>query len=219
MNEDYSIFKRFSVLEEAEEVYKLLKENNIDTIIGDNVPSVDSNFGANPLNNEIEIRISQSDFKKASKILEEQVEGLIDNIDSDYYLLSFTDDELYDVLLKSDEWSEFDYSLSKKILKERGKPIDDELLKSLKLKRLKELAKPEGKQKPWIIAGYIFAVLGGALGLIIGYFLWTSKKTLPNGQKVYSYYPKDRRHGKYIFYLSLIIYPIGFLMKFLSKII
>ncbi len=219
MSENYSIFKKFSVLEQAKDVEQLLRDNNIDTIIADNVPSVDSNFGANPLNNEIEIRIKQSDFDKASKILESQVENLINTIDDDYYLLSFTDDELYDILLKSDEWSEFDYSLSKKLLKERGKSIDDELLKSLKLKRLKELAKPEGNQNSWIIAGYIFAILGGFLGLIIGYFLWTSKKTLPNGQKVYSYYPKDRKHGKYIFYISLIIYPVGFLIKFLSQIL
>ena len=219
MSENYSIFKKFSVLEQAKEVEQLLRDNNIDTIIADNVPSVDSTFGANPLNNEIEIRIKQSDFDKASKILETQVENLINNIDDDYYLLSFTDDELYDILLKSDEWSEFDYSLSKKLLKERGKPVDDELLKSLKLKRFKELAKPEENQKNWIIAGYIFAVLGGFLGLIIGYFLWTSKKTLPNGQKVYSYYPNDRKHGKYIFYISLIIYPIGFFIKFLSQLL
>ncbi len=151
--------------------------------------------------------------------METQVENLINNVDDDYYLLSFTDDELYDILVKSDEWSEFDYSLSKKLLKERGKSVDDELLKSLKLKRIKELAKPEGNQKGWIIAGYIFAFLGGFLGLIIGYFLWTSKKTLPNGQKVFSYYPKDRRNGKYIFYISLIIFPISFLIKLFAKII
>ena len=219
MKDNYSIFKKFAVLEQAKELEKLLQNNNIDTIIADNVPSVDSNFGANPLNNEIEIRIKQSDFKKASEILNAHVETIIDNIDEDYYLNSFTDDELYDILLKSDEWSEFDYNLSKKLLKERGKPVDNGLLKSLKLKRLKELAKPDGNQKGWIIAGYIFAFLGGFLGLIIGYFLWTSKKTLPNGQKVYSYYPKDRKNGKYIFYISLIIFPISFLIKILGKII
>ncbi len=53
MSENYSIFKKFSVLEQAKEVEQLLRDNNIDTIIADNAPSVDSNFGANPINNEI----------------------------------------------------------------------------------------------------------------------------------------------------------------------
>ena len=121
--------------------------------------------------------------------------------------------ELYDILLKSDEWNKFDYSLAQKILRDRGKNIDKELLDSLKKQRLEDLAKPDENQKPWIIAGYVFALLGGFLGLIIGYFLWTSKKTLPNGQKVYSYSSNDRKHGKYIFYIALIIFPSALLLK------
>ncbi len=107
----------------------------------------------------------------------------------------------------------FDYTLAQKILKQRGKSIDKELLNSLKNERLKDLAKPKENQKPWIIAGYIFSLLGGFLGLIIGYSLWTSKKTLPNRQKVYSYSTNDRKHGKYIFYIGLVIAPIVLLLK------
>lgn len=77
----------------------------------------------------------------------------------------------------------------------------------MKKQRLQELEKPDENQRPWIIAGYIFALLGGFLGIIIGYFLWTSKKTLPDGRKVYSYNQKDRMQGKYIFFIALIIFP------------
>jgi len=87
------------------------------------------------------------------------------------------------------------------------------LLNSLKNERLKHLAKPEENQKPWIIAGYLFSILGGFLGLIIGYFLWTAKKTLPNGKKVYSYSKKDRKHGKYIFYIGLLVTPSSILIR------
>ena len=130
-------------------------------------------------------------------------------------MFEFTNEELYEVLLKSDEWNAFDYSLAQKILIQKGKSIDKELLNTLKNERLKDLAKPEGNQKPWIISGYIFSILGGFLGLIIGYSLWTSKKTLPNGQKVNSYSENDRMHGKYIFYIGLIIAPIALILKVL----
>ncbi len=176
MKEQYSIFKKFISLEQAKEVENLLNKNNIDTIIGDNSPPVDVTFAGSTLRNEIEVRIKQVDFKKANSIIEKESEILIENVNSDYYLFDFTNEELYDILLKSDEWGAFDYSLAQKILIERGKSIDKNLLSSLKEERIKDLRKPEGNQKLWIIAGYIFAFLGGFFGLVIGYSLMTSKK-------------------------------------------
>tara|TARA_R110001606_G_scaffold393104_1_gene562712 strand:- start:480 stop:1136 length:657 start_codon:yes stop_codon:yes gene_type:complete len=217
MIENYSIFRKFPTLEQATELKDLLNENGIESILADNVPPVDVTFSGSTLNNQVEIRIKQSDFKKAEQILEKNAEELIDQIDKDYYLFEFTDEALYEVLLKSDEWNAFDYTLAQKILKQRGKSVDKELLNSLKNERLKDLSKPEGNQKPWIIGGYVFSFLGGFLGLIIGYFLWTSKKTLPNGQKVYSYSENDRKHGKYIFYIGIIIAPTALLLKVVSQ--
>jgi hypothetical protein len=217
MNKQYSIFRKFSSLEQVKELESMLNENGIESIIANNASSIDSTFGSNSLNNQIEIRIKQSDFEKAELLMEKKAEDLINQIDKDYYLFDFTDEELYEILLKSDEWNTFDYTLAQKILKQRGKSVDKELLNSLKNERLKDLAKPEGNQKPWIIAGYIFSLLGGFLGLIIGYFLWTSRKTLPNGQKVYSYSANDRKHGKYIFYIGLIIAPIALILKVVGQ--
>ena len=217
MNKQYSIFRKFSSLEQVKELESMLNENGIESIIANNASSIDSTFGSNSLNNQIEIRIKQSDFEKAELLMEKKAEDLINQIDKDYYLFDFTDEELYEILLKSDEWNTFDYTLAQKILKQRGKSVDKELLNSLKNGRLKDLAKPEGNQKPWIIAGYIFSLLGGFLGLIIGYFLWTSRKTLPNGQKVYSYSANDRKHGKYIFYIGLIIAPIALILKVVGQ--
>ena len=217
MEENYSIFRKFWTLEQATELKNLLNENGIESILADNIPPLDVTFSGSTLNNQFEIRIKQSDFKKAEEILEENAEELIDQIDKDYYLFEFTDEELYEVLLKSDEWNAFDYTLAQKILKQRGKSVDKDLLNTLKNQRLKDLAKPEGNQKPWIIGGYVFSILGGFLGLIIGYFLWTSKKTLPNGQRVYSYSENDRKHGKYIFYIGLIITPTAMLLKVASQ--
>ena len=200
-------------MELAQELTALLHDHSIETEIADNSAPVDSNFGGSPLQYNIEVRIPVDDFEKAEQILKKEAESLIDNIDKDYYLFSFEDDELYDILLKPDEWNEFDYALSQQILKQRGKKVDQELLNSLKKQRLEDLSKPEGNQRAWIMAGYFFAFMGGFLGLVIGYLLWKSKKTLPNGQKVFSYEGKDRVHGKYIFYISLIIFPVLLLTR------
>lgn len=213
MAEETNIFKKFSSLQQATDLKELLYTNGIDSVLADNIPPVDVTFSGNTLEHQYEIRIKQSDFKKAEKILERKAENLINEVDKDYYLFEFSDEELYDILLKSDEWNEFDYSLAQKILAQRGKLVDKDLLNSLKKQRLEQLAKPEESQKAWIMAGYIFAILGGLLGILIGYFLWTAKKTLPNGQKVYSYSENDRKQGKMIFIIAVIIFPVALILR------
>lgn len=218
MKENYSIFKKFPNIEQAKELKQMLNDHGIDAELGDNLPPVDVTFSGSTLQDEYEVRIHQSDFNKAEEVLEKNAEVLLDHIDEDYYLYKFTDEELYEILLKPDEWNKFDNLLAQKLLQERGKPLDPALINTLREERIQSLAKPDENQKPWIIAGYIFSVLGGFLGLIIGYFLWTSKKTLPNGQKVYSYLEEDRVQGKYIFYIGLVVTPILFVLKFFSPL-
>ncbi len=215
MKETYSVFRKYPTLLQAKELENVLNQNNIETLLTDNIAPVDASFSGNTLLNEYEIKILPEDFEKAEIILEKEAENLIQQVDSSHYLFDFTDDELYEILIKSDEWSEFDYKLAQNILIQRGKPIDLDLLKNFKKQRIESLAKPESNQKNWIIAGYILAFLGGFLGIIIGYSLWTSKKSLPNGQTVFSYNEHDRSHGKIIFYIGLITLPLYILIKFL----
>ncbi|KUJ61522.1 hypothetical protein AR687_12635 [Flavobacteriaceae bacterium CRH] len=211
-------FRNFSTLSQAKELETLLNKNNIKTVLADNIAPVDITFSGSTLQNQYEIQIDPSDFEKAEAILEKETEILLNEIDKDYYLLSFTNEELYDVLLNSDEWNIFDYKLAQKILTDQGKTIDPEMLASLKKERLKILSKPEENQKPWIIAGYLFAFLGGGIGIIIGYSLWRSKKTLPNGERIYSYNNEDRNSGQKIFIISIIIFPLTFILKILTNL-
>jgi len=218
MIENFIAFRNFPTLNQAKEIELLLNKNNIKTLLGDNIPPLDVTFSGSTLQNQYEIKIDQSDFEKAEAVLEKDTENLLDTIDKDYYLLSYTNEELYEILLNSDEWNVFDYKLAQKLLTDRGKTIDSEMLTSLKKERLKILAKPEENQKPWIIAGYIFALLGGGIGIVIGYSLWRSKKTLPNGERIHSYNAEDRKNGLRIFLISIIIFPISFILSLLSRV-
>ena len=205
MTENYVIFKVYPTKELAFEFKELLDKEGINSALGDNIPPVDVTFSGSTLEHRYEIRIKQSDFLKAEEILENHARNLINQVDKDYYLFEFTNEELHEVLIKADEWNEFDYTLAQKILTDRGKPIDQELLSTLKKERLKTLSEPEENQKPWLYVGYIFALLGGIIGIIIGYFLWTSKKTLPDGNKVYAYSSEDRARGKNLFFFATIV--------------
>jgi hypothetical protein len=213
MSAPQTIFRRYSSPEQAREIEKLLNDNNIPTAINDNTSKLDASFSGGNLQNQFELIVETKDFEKAEKILEQNAELLISQVDENYYLYDFSDEELYEILLKSDEWSELDNKLAVQILQKRGKAVDTEILNVLKKERLQVLSKPEESQTPWIIVGYIAALLGGLIGIAIGYSIWKAKKTLPNGQSVYSYNENDRREGKRIFILGLILLPIYALIR------
>jgi hypothetical protein len=153
---------------------------------------------------DFEIKINESDLKKSEEIVFTDSEDLIKGLQSDYYLFSFEDEELIEIIEKKDEWNVLDYRLSIQLLKSRGIHFSEEDLHKRAENRINQLKKTEKGQKPWIIAGYVFAFFGGFLGFIIGYFLWKQKKSLPNGERVFEYDVKDREHGVKILILSIL---------------
>ncbi|NDI98107.1 hypothetical protein GWA97_03370 [Flavobacterium sp. LaA7.5] len=207
MSDNFTSFRKYPDASQAKGLEQFLKDNNIECLYIDNSPRLGTAFGGE-MQKEYEIQIQQPDFEKATLLLEELAKEEVNQLPDDYYLLEFTDEELIDVVVKKDEWNEFDYLLAIRLLKERGKTIDEELISSLNKRRIEDLAKPESDQTAWIIAGYAFALMGGLLGLITGYVIWTADKTLPNGEKVYTYSKRDRKHGKRILILSLIVLPV-----------
>jgi hypothetical protein len=214
----FSVFKKYSSFEQAKIISTILKEQGIEVHFTDNIPQVDGNLLGTAYGVDYEIKIKPSDFEKAEKILSEDAENYLNQMDKDHYIFSFTDEELYEIILKPDEWNEMDYLMAKKLLEKKGKPVDESMIHTIKKQRIADLAQPEENQKAWIYAGYAAAILGGFLGIIIGYVLTTSKKTLPNGERVYSYSEKDRASGKTILYLSLVFFPIYLLLRiFLTK--
>jgi hypothetical protein len=104
------------------------------------------------------------------------------------------------------------------LLRKRGKEIQPDVIQLLVDQRLQSLKQPKKSQKTWIYAGYILAFVSGFLGLFIGLSLRSSKKTLPNGEKMYTYIESDRKHGLYIALISVVILSITFLTSIVSLI-
>jgi hypothetical protein len=59
----------------------------------------------------------------------------------------------------------------------------------------------------WLVAGYIFALLGGLIGLILGAYL-SSAKTVVNGQKIHKYKKSTRNQGIVIIVVSILTWII-----------
>jgi hypothetical protein len=114
--------------------------------------------------------------------------------------------------MKKEEWNKFDYLLAQKILKQRGKEVNPELINSINKQRIKDLSTQEVTPTWLIIIGYVCAFLGGFLGVFIGAFIMNYKKALPNGDRMYNFNKKDRVHGQNILILSVVafFFWIGF---------
>lgn len=138
---------------------------------------------------------------------------MIEHQDKDYYLLQFSDEELLDVLVKSDEWSETDVQLAAEILQKRGKKVDRKEIERLQSERMSLLRQADPLNSWWIVGGYLFAFMGGIIGVLIGYSIWQAKKTVPGGEKVFRYGEKDRKNAQIIFVIGSILLALGFLMR------
>lgn len=216
MKEEFLIFHKFNTESQAEDFGSLLNVNRIEFLIENISINFDPILSNNEFGKEYCVKIKKDDFEKANDILREKAKTEINEVQDDYYLLSFTDEELIDVIEKSDEWNRFDVQLAQKLLKERGNEITTEQINELKKQRIIELSKPEEGQNVYIIIGYVCALLGGLLGIFIGWHLLTYKKTLPNGNRIYAYSDNDRKQGNRILILSGIFIVIWIIYRILK---
>jgi len=208
------VYKRFYEQERANGLTELLADNGIEFELTEDKENLDALYGDKQFSKQYFVKIKADDFKKVDSILLNLSEKELETVDKDHYLFGFTDEELFEIISKPDEWNEFDFQLAKKILRERGKEINQDTIDLLKKQRLNDLAKPEEGQRNWIYAGYIFALLGGLIGVFIGWHLSTHRKTLPNGQQVYGYKQEDRKHGRRIWIIGVIMFIVSLTIRF-----
>jgi hypothetical protein len=215
---EFVTYEKFATIAELKEFVELLQANTIPYELEDDVQLFDASFANISHHRDYRIQLLPEDFDRVNELRNKQSEVELNEIDPDYYLFQFTDEELIDLISKQDEWSPFDFQLAQKILKDRGREVSKQEIDRLKDKRVTELSKPEKHDKGWIIIGYIFAFLGGLIGIIIGYYIVSSKKTLPTGEQVYTYSEADRKHGSYILLIAITAIIIAVAFRIINNI-
>ena len=219
MTETYLTFQKFNDIELANEIAERLKQSDIDCFVEDNQGKFfDPSFANNSVEPNVVIKLKPDDFLKANQALEDYYQKQLDTVDKDYYLFEFSDAELMDMISKPDEWGNFDYQLAQKILKDRGKEIKPDIIQNLKTQRIDELSSPEKASRLLIIAGYFFIFFGAVIGIIIGWSLYNSKKTLPNGLRVFVYRHEDRMQGSRILLMATIVLVLAIIIRIILLI-
>ena len=214
MESEFITYQKFDDPALANQLVEVLKKHHIKYLVEEASQAFDPGFTYNPLAKEYDVKISSADFERVNQILKEEESENVDEVDKDYYLFSFTNDELMEVVTKADEWGPFDIVLSRKLLAERGITIDEKELAVIEGKRIEELKSIEPISNLWIFISYVFALGGGVIGIFIGYYLIIGKQTLPDGERIYAFTDTDRKHGKRIFFISIITIILGLLYRF-----
>src|SRR5476651_2380419 len=113
MDPEFLTFRKFNDPALASDLIALLDENHIE------YQTEQNSLVGNPLlvsggeaTEEWTIKLRQPDFDKVNTLLVADEAKAIDEVEKDYYLFDFTNEELREVLIKADEWSAFDFALA-----------------------------------------------------------------------------------------------------------
>ncbi|SHE65535.1 hypothetical protein [Pedobacter caeni] len=214
MNTDtYRTFRTFNDYGLAQEMATTLAKHQVDCRIENTSLPFDISFANNQVNHEYRIKLKSEDFQRANEVLIEEASEQLDEVEPDHYLFGFSDEELIQLISKRDEWSDYDFLLAQRILKERGRVLKDAELAGMEEKRLQELNEYEKINPGWLYAGFLFALLGGVFGIIMGWFISTNTKTLPNGKKRYCYAEADRKKGMTMLIIGILVLVLCLILR------
>ena len=206
---DFEVFKSFYSEEEALGLLDILKQNGLDGKFEKRRQVIDKIIVGDGNETGFFIKLRQKDFTKANLVLDEQITRNLSELDPDYYLFTFSNEELNEIIQKPDEWSNQDYVIAKKILRDRGENITDEDIQGIRSARLNELSRPEQEESSWIFLGYLMSVVLPVAGLVMGILFSTSKKVLPDGNKLLIYDSKTRSHGSKMIFISILMLALA----------
>ena len=141
-------FQQFNDPGLASAIADTLKEQEIECVVEKVRPLLEPGFFRNTVEQNIHLKVRAADLEKAERALEDHYMRHLQDIDPGYYLLSFTDVELLDIIAKPDEWGYFDHVLARELLAERGLEIPPEIVEEMKRQRRRQLAQQESMIPP-----------------------------------------------------------------------
>ena len=202
---EYELFRSFYDEQQAQSIHELLQQNGIQGKLEKYRPLLDAVLTGHSMDAPYQLKLKGNDFLQANQVLDREIMKQLSELPPDYYLFNFTTPELKELLEKPDEWSNQDVLLAKKILNERGEPVNEKDFLAKKSERIHQLARSEKESLYTIILGYLAAFIISLPAIFFGAFIIEGKKLLPDGSRIRIYDKKTRRHGMAILIISITL--------------
>ena len=218
---ELAAYQQFFSEEEAQHIIALLKEQGIEYTFQLSRNKIDNIIAGETYNEKYELQIPVDQFERVTALVLANTKIDLAELENDHYLLSFTEEELLNVIKNPDEWGTQDYMIARELLKQKGIVYSEEKLKELRNTKVEQLAQPEKEIdtvwfvlaylgtvwvaiSPWINMLNIYHFWIAVIGCAVGISIWRFKKLVPDGRRVWLYRLSDRNHGRNIFFISLI---------------
>jgi hypothetical protein len=200
-------YAKFHTPEEAKPLIEIIEKEGIPYELDHQVNQLDSVYLGHNLDPMFAIKIPPELFSKLNFLLGEEADKTVSTADDEYYLFSFSDDELIAVVSNPEEWNAYDRTLAQKILSDR----------KVRVPERKEISpqvpyQPERLKTEWLTIGYLLCTISLG-GIFFGLAIVNGRKTLSNGQKVPLYDETTIGHGKTMIALGSL-----FLIVFLIRL-
>ena len=192
-------YAKFYSSQETVELSDRLTAANIPFKVEQEKESLPSVYIGQSMDPMILLKVPDDRFEDVNQIVRKAARQQFADIDPGYYLFSFTDQELLDVLAKPGEWNIFDQAIAEKILEERQVVIP--AATAAQNKPEYEPAKLETK---WLVAEYLGSIFMPFVGIIIGLASLLSYKTLSSGKRVSLYDAATKNHAKIMLVIGIV---------------
>lgn len=153
-----------------------------------------------------QVAVAEKDLEAAQTLLAQESLPITDEMSN--FMADYTDEELKEIIINQSDYGSAMVENAQSSLLERNPDFDfteTDLAKETKFAdRLSQAQQGVRAQTVGIVAAYVFALLGGIVGLGAGWFIETGKTTAVDGKKYYTYDDYSRRHGARIKWIGII---------------
>ncbi|WEK36340.1 MAG: hypothetical protein P0Y53_02405 [Candidatus Pseudobacter hemicellulosilyticus] len=194
-------YARFHTREDARLLLDVLSKLAIPYTVEEAAPILDKIYVGEQLDPMIAVKIPADQFERVNKAMIEAARPLLDELNPDYYLFSFSEQELKDVLSHPDEWNYLDQALAEKLLREQQITFEPAEIRPIAVKAIA----PMRLALPWIVVGYLLSIYYFPVGVFLYLGTRFAKRTLADGARIPMFDEYTRRHAFYMLVVNLLV--------------
>lgn len=219
----FILYRSFLNLEEGKKMEALLEENKIPHVLDIPRVSLSPDIIGTGMNIKATLKVLAQDFKRIDKMIADEIRKVPFSELKGHPLQECSVEDLYDILLKPEEWNIENRTMAQIILTNRGKSISEEEVERIKTERLHQIRKgKEGSLRFMLfcLGCLVYSVFTNIIplsilfGMAMGAYYLFAKKHDMEGNSYYEYEATTRLYGKVILIGSTAIFLVKLALRF-----
>ncbi|MEO0580921.1 MAG: hypothetical protein AAF135_01745 [Bacteroidota bacterium] len=207
--------KPYKIFDDAEEVKALalwLQDKGILYELERHAPGMGAEFfGTAGAKEEFILRIPDSAVEVMYEKFEEEAAHEFQYLPGDFYLLEYTDEELFEVIQNPKDWHPRLYYYAVFLLRERDYEITDEQLRE---HRTPSFAPPKRGPKTGLLTLLmiyltLMSVVLAPIGFGLCFYMMNAKQPDTSGSQHFRFHASSRKTAKWLLIASLILYTLA----------